>query len=520
MGEKLTRGVFYVEKEEEKTEERYIENDSVDEYVTGMDFRVLSDVIINMESGEIKHLKEEESEFESGQNKEDVKETGDKDTNSTGRTLQEAAQKEKRFGTPSIPSQYKLPGIVDTGLKPGETICKSAHNVQVSKKNISSLNEKHKYQTLMPVCNQLIHTGFENVSKEIVRVQDMANSGFDRLEKKITWMGRKEKRAEIGTEIISMSDGSIYAVTNYDDGSQDMERFIWNIYGPLEVASVVIEELPEKYDYFVICFNHGMQYLWVDRKKITKEKLFEVFLQMGIIFSKDIPAKKIKDLLYTYFLPRFTHCTKSLEISQRTGWKNKLFLTSDNFPFRDIPSFRMEPVMCKKFGSKRAISEEWKLYFSELCGILNEAIRLVVMLYPFSAMLASIMYNEGFTLKVNVNLIKLCGISLENICLWMQIFNKKNPVTVDAAESKKNIVNRMANTKDEVLLLNCLSLQEANSYYTKTKLARREYAANLFEENVSVLGIHHLPFTFGLEANSSWIKTRSSSFKREFCYRI
>lgn len=303
------------------------------------------------------------------------------------------------------------------------------------------------------------------------------NSGLlgktQQLEKKVEIAERKNKRKVVSKFMAIMDDGTIAIVKGYDNGEKEAQPFIGNLFGLPKIYTLRVAGVKDIPDKFGIYFINQNKWIIGEQTKITAKYLFERFIENNIIFDYRVPEKESARILFRYFSPRILESNRNMIYVQGLqGWdeSGKKFIHSGNFSWKGERLFSNLPVTQKKFLVQELDEEKIKNYFSEMCKITDWRNRMVIMVFPFAALLSSLMQDEklGFYL----NFIKITDFPTKRICKWLQIFNRGDYRPYNLDISDKNLIQQLQILRDEILIAD-LCIDQEESDYRKNKMRMR-----------------------------------------------
>lgn len=287
------------------------------------------------------------------------------------------------------------------------------------------------------------------------------------IDQKIDKLKLKKRRKLQNQGVGALNDGSIVFVNYYDDGSMDSDLFITNVRGPIEIYRIKFEEENDE-EFFAICFL--MNHIWIlgRYEKVTANYLYNLFMKAGIIFNCKMSENSVKKILYTALVSVIEHPLNSLYLSKRAGWNAGEFITNSNFCFAGLREAQEFPVMKKSF-SQQELGESRKYnYFRTLNSVIRIENRIFLSIYPYAAIIATILRKNGFPIKIAANMIVMDETSLADLCVWFQTFERESI----QPKMLKNARTEIENSKDEIILLDCYNCKNAYEY-KKNKMLRK-----------------------------------------------
>ena len=293
-----------------------------------------------------------------------------------------------------------------------------------------------------------------------------------RITKRIDTISRAPKRKLVNIHMANMDNGQIVVVNTYDNGERDAVPFILNAYGKWKTYQVEIREETNS-RFFVIEFT-GITIVG-EYQRLSAEYLYSLFVKAGVKFNSCIAIGKIKRILFETFASEIENSSSSLKISKLTGWFNQKFMHAEVFCFDRNKSLHF-PVMQKTLTKlNQQLAREVLIinYIKEMKKIVNYEERLIVMLYPYASMIASLLEAEQCRLQLVVNIIPCKSYSIQDMATYFQIFNRNKIAALSGNVTSKNMNEMLRNFKDEVFFCDFRTYAGATQY-EKEKLKKMQ----------------------------------------------
>lgn len=282
---------------------------------------------------------------------------------------------------------------------------------------------------------------------------------------------RKKRKRKVNEQISVTETGEIILLRLYDDGSREAFPFVINLTGEPKFYSVKFNDYSLPDDYCAVHFC--CQDLWIFQKKrdISAGKLFQNFVLAGVKFNPAISSSVVKNLLFMSFGVRMQNAENTIEIPALAGWYNGKFWSEESLPNEYKGDMPLLPIMGKKFSHFQEEENLGKCYFREMRQITHWEDRLIIMLYPVAALMASLFADNSLPLEMGMNFVLLEAFPVKQLFMWCQIFNRDCCERLEGL-SHTALQKEIAVRKDEVLLYD-MRKYENDSYYQRSEPTKR-----------------------------------------------
>lgn len=318
--------------------------------------------------------------------------------------------------------------------------------------------------------------------------------GLEQVKKQLTSMNRAPRKEKTGYSGSELSNFDIMASVHYDNCTFDNVTLIENANGPIEVAHLVLES-GKPAELFAIWFSNYKHVVVGKIDGITKTKLYQAFLDVGIKFSKQFPQTRIPDVLYEMFGKHINLTQNVLSVPVCGGWFRRQYLHSKNFPYGNGRAFAKLPVMQKKIDCDDLKHEDILLYHNELVSIKDVADRKIIFLYPFLAILASLLTEANKKVMTVLNIVAYENVPLERVCRWFSVTAHEHMIPAKGNACEKTFLNTCTSVKDEVLLIDfrrsCQGSKhkKGNAKENQANLIRTFAGTHLLEKPIHPCGL-------------------------------
>lgn len=281
---------------------------------------------------------------------------------------------------------------------------------------------------------------------------------------------RKPRRKRVG-EVLIVSPGSFLGMQRaYDDGKCDFLSVSSRLTGQYRVYYLDLQGWQDT-EMFGIYF--ASQDVWVtgSKRRLRPNYLFQCFVESAGEFLPGVSHTLIGNLLYDHFANQIIQTDNCFTVAVHAGWNNGEFLHHDNFIFKKNRDFSDLPVMKKKFLILPLKRDHVNIYFKELGDICDWKNRIIIALYPFVGILASIFNSFGFSVDFGINFIEMDINLRRRICSWLKIFDRDFLLPDSIDIDKSDLEKMLYESNDEIILCDA-NFTELDSVYLKNKVKK------------------------------------------------
>lgn len=326
------------------------------------------------------------------------------------------------------------------------------------------------------------------INQNIGGLQNQVGMGMEIISRQIANIGpEKKKRHRVVSHFIACDEEQkILMHKLFDDNTTQGIPLILNTRGPINIFVYKFAEFD--FAIYNLVFGDMSMHVWGNMADLTVNGLYSRFICCGIAFTLHFSKRQISEALFNKFVPEIKNCDEIIEISGLAGWDENYFRTSRDFEYiKNIEKLPRLPVLKKRMMRNAQFDLVGRQYFELLKKIENVEDRIVIMLYPYAAVLCSIMARYRLRLPIALNFIIL-NTDFDAIVLlyFLQIFNRENFETYFLGESEKNIQVALSESKDETIVFSGFTDKD-NSAYKNGKLLK-----NINNISGKVLGKYNL----------------------------
>lgn len=333
-----------------------------------------------------------------------------------------------------------------------------------------------------------ISNGMQNLSGQLYCATNAIQANIVQVGNKIDTALRKCERVRVSRELGELTGGQVVAIDTFSDESKAVVAYLANLWGPCEAYRFEIDEDDWDCGIFGLYYKGSKEWIVGRIDKVESSSyLYNLFNRLGFKWHGKIPVSDAKRVLCEGYANKILMTKNAVGMSALAGWKNGRFQHSNTFPIGIPEGITNFPVHAKNFEELDLSEEMVEKYFKEMRRIKDEKDRLVVMIYPFLSMIASILAGKGNSLNFGLNFIKLSEFERDKICGWLQIFNRKFCTPMSADISEKEFAHELRTVKDECLILDCTEHLDESTYEKdkKRKRCRKVFRTILEDRKVS-----------------------------------
>lgn len=274
----------------------------------------------------------------------------------------------------------------------------------------------------------------------------------------------------------------IGCVTVYSDQSTDYKYLFAEPKEIPEIRDVIIKGLRQN-NLFAICFVEADIFVLgiEDKVKDDGTYLYDLCRRKGVMFNPNIKKSHIKTLLYEKFATEMSKDRKTISIEFCAGWNcdEKVYMTAESRPYKSFPVVKNFPVANKKLIEQELTKDLLHNYVRELLRIRYWQDRAIIFLYPMAAILASLLKKGNVNTKFSLNLIVNEGISVQEICNWLQVLNRDRLIPVPIGTNRNEFEKKFSDYKDETMILDLRGFECETNHRQIVKQGKRMKAHQL-----------------------------------------
>lgn len=276
---------------------------------------------------------------------------------------------------------------------------------------------------------------------------------------------RRKRRKSVVQEWMAEVNDTYSLICQYDDGTQGATILTVNLIPGTEIYRIQLEGLDKFPRYFGINFRQAGVWIIGEEKKLSGKVLREEMIKRGVIFNGQLTKSKIESALFQFFAPKIEKA-RLLKIPALAGWNNQKFVTAETFPFEETEGLKNLPVRFKHFDYVQNMPILTDEYFTELKRIKDVKLRSLLMIYPISALLNTLIADEGIVCNFYINFVILGDIECRQFANYLKIFNRNKE------EMFCKNFDECVKSKDEILILNCFEDVGESEYKRRRKISR------------------------------------------------
>ncbi len=287
----------------------------------------------------------------------------------------------------------------------------------------------------------------------------------DRVDYRIS----KTQRKKVDRQLAELSTGELVIVDIFNDGTWLPGAYITGVQGPWKAYNVEVEQKDLENVLFSLHFEGSNDWIVGEVKKLSGKYLHDLLVQMGVHIKTAFSKNSIREALYEGFAGAIHLTQSTVSISALAGWHNGKFQCAESYVFAKSPWAKDFPVMQKHFAMLEMEEKTAERYFCELNQISDEKDRLLISVFPFAAFISSLLRKDGLALNFGLNFVIVSGFDKSKICSWLQTFNRKILLPLDADVTDKEMKEILRGINDEVLMLDGTFNEDEDDYRKKKK---------------------------------------------------
>lgn len=308
---------------------------------------------------------------------------------------------------------------------------------------------------------------------------------FDEVHRHIANDKMLRKRSKTDYELLFYED-RVGLVIHYDYGEPKFVAFMEGLDKDYKIYNLKIKG-QENTTLFVIEARERI--IVGDVEKRDGMNLMKYFKEGGVKFSSTIAKNIISRVLEDNFMEKIANCEDVFYIDILAGWNHsKKYIDADKaYKWGNRMNKIIYPVKNKRLA-KEIGTELFTYYFSELKRFRNLRYRMIVFLYPYIAIMNSLLCNKAnLRFDMCLNIVALESINKKNIENWLQILNRDHLDIICSDIKEKKLKELLLYTKDETLLVDTTTSEYENNYAKNKKLKLAYRIANVAtgKENMS-----------------------------------
>lgn len=319
-------------------------------------------------------------------------------------------------------------------------------------------------QSLVHGQQQLLQS-VNSINANVIQTSNYFAHHIQAVEKRLQNAEKKKRKSCVSESLAFQNNGKIVLVENYDDKTQDVKEFTYNLKGRWSVARIAFRKVDIKDCKYIILFPDANIWIVGDVKKNSGKNLYEAFVKSGVIFAPDNSVSKIQRILFSTFAAEIDRTQARYYFPELAGWNGGKFLCAENCHYEKRLAFPELPVMKKHFTFLRGNKGHIEIYFNMLRNITHWQERLLLLEMPIFGLLASIYAEEGRKIDFALNLVS-CDSTLPNDLIYaLQIFNRGQLFNIDAGAAGNYIRDILKEANDELIIVDATG--EGSSYLKK-----------------------------------------------------
>ena len=307
-----------------------------------------------------------------------------------------------------------------------------------------------------------MNQNFQQTNNLVCSVGNTLVNKVDRVEKTINRELSKKKRSIVNYRLL-VREKDLAVERIFDNDYSDYKVLIPKLAEGLGVYNIKFEGISD--------LNKKYYEIWINNRgiigninKISGKDIYNDLLAANVEIYDVIPVSKIYELLNKFFRSALLQNENEEIIAGRAGWLGDTYYHSLNARrFANIIKYDF-PIYSKVLTQGKIDKFIIRTYFNILNGIDNNIDRLLLCLYPYMGILATIFNEHDIQLPKTLNLVFIDTTYKRNILRMLKIFNRNSQGVVGFDMSDKNLEKLLIETKDEVLVMDACIGNAATKY--------------------------------------------------------
>ena len=342
-----------------------------------------------------------------------------------------------------------------------------------------------------------VQTGYYAV-KAVNNLRNAMAQSITVMDDRLKRVEKRPKMKVTKSVIQKMNDGTYMLSKVYENGTFGESKPLFNnVKGEFTPLLLKFSESYAKgKKYILLTWRDSGKRVICDSEKMTGDKLYNCFVEAGIVFCPWNSKRQVKEALYDWFAPSIKQIANSeanvFKMSGNAGWAGNERIGYEwnsaeewsHYDFRGLPDL---PVQHKRFNSEKFDKKLLEVFFGGFSNIENEQYRILLLEMLVHGILASILNEEELYSEYFLNLILMDGILPVDFCRLYQIFNRGDWKMVEANDKK--ICNYLQSVKDEIVLLHKPTVPDSNYDEKKIQNNLEQIIDKICYRNYSSMGI-------------------------------
>ena len=314
--------------------------------------------------------------------------------------------------------------------------------------------------------NQIMQS-LATVNANVINTSKCVTHQLQTMEKRVKNAERKKRRSCVSENLALQNNGKIVLVENYDDGTQEVKDFSYNLTGKWSVARIAFRKVDVKDSKYIVLFPDANLWIVGDVKKNSGKNLYEAFVKAGVVFASGNSISNIQKILFGTFGAEIDRTQNIYYFPELSGWNDGHFLYAERCNYEKRLVFPDLPVMRKHFKFLRGNKQQLEMYLEIYRNITRWQERLLLLEMPILGILSSIFVEDGRRLNRFLNLVFCENIPTNDLLHLLQIFNRDELRSIDAGVNSNCLRSILEEANDEVVIVDATG--EASGYIKKKR---------------------------------------------------
>lgn len=354
----------------------------------------------------------------------------------------------------------------NTGYYGGENHNTTMSNVAF---HVPSQEQLASFQNNLYVTNQNLAALSEHMQATGAAIYGSNESVVETVEKLRKDM-KKDRRKKTVQKVAALVDG-IYILQFFDDNSSQGMPLFMNVGAKYIISRWIFPSERKEKTVVKIWFPEQKMLILVPENGSPKI-LHDAFIEAGVVFNTQFSMSRSTQALAEFFIPQIRECENSILYSGLAGWDEKIFMTKENFRrlrcYRHFPDSL--PVLEKSLTQVHFGYDRKRVtgYFRLINMVKGYRLRFWLFLYPYVGILKTILDRHGYVTDFILTLLTDDFGVKRYIVNYLQLFNRYQLCPTNIEGSEKRVMETVACTKDEILVVDHSTLVTETPYKRNT----------------------------------------------------
>ena len=280
-------------------------------------------------------------------------------------------------------------------------------------------------------------------------------------------IGNAKKKKKCINYKIGVIEGEYSIIKTYDNGDIDSFPLMKDVLGEINVYDVIFDGIRVDKKYYMMLGNNIA--VIAKASKRSGRNIYDALVDAGVRFETELSTTVIQRALQEHFAHKIAQGRNyPFVVNALAGWNGGIFYHASNCTrFGNMCDVEM-PVSNKRLSCSTLNTYEY--YFKDLKRIKKKEYQMIIMLYPFMALIKTLLSDMGLVFSNSICFVNMKNLPIKVFSNWIQIFNRNELLIHDIGSSTKKLEKLLCESKDEVLLYDICLDDYDNKYGEKVQL--------------------------------------------------